>query len=400
MNSRPLRLALAVLLAACAAQTATAQAPNVIQFFMPGGALPPREIRFELARDDGRIETLFTDSKGKYSMDRGLVRAGDYTVTAVGDGSTYATTVTTFRISRANDVVYVPVFLRAIKNPPAPRARVVDLSADDAGVPAEARAAYDAGVAAWGKGQADEAVAHMKRAVEAHPNYLRALNDLGVIYMKTGRLTEAGDALGRALKVNARFELARLNLGTVLNRQGKHAEAAALLETLFRENPALDGARVAYADALYDAGRLADARKVLRDGLEDKTLERPKRSELHYKLGRVLSREEKYADAVRELQRAVELDPQAANAHMLLGGGLVQLRREAEAERALLRAYELGGRDAGPAQLMLGELYTRQRKYDAGLRAFEQYLRDVPDARNAAQIRGVVTKLREALGVK
>lgn len=401
MESRRTRniLALAILVAACAARAA-AQAPNVIQFFMPDRSYPPREIRFTLTRDDGRTEVLFTDSKGKYSLTSGLVRAGEFTVTAVGDGSTYDTTVHTFRITRPNEIVYVTVFLRPPKSPKVPPPRVVDLSAYDTNVPAEARAAYDRGLAAVERGAAGDAVESLKRAVEIHPTYLRALNDLGVLYLKLNRLEEAADAFARALKVNARFELARLNLGTVLSRQGRHAEAARLLETLFRENPALPGARVAYAEALYDAGRPAEARKVLRAGLEDASTPRGARAELHYKLGRVLSREEKYAEAIKELQRAVELEPQAANAHLLLGGALLQLRREPEAERALLRAYELGGRDAGHAQLMLGDLYTRQRKYDAALRAFEQYLRDVPGAANAAQIGDVVAKLRAALQKK
>jgi TolA-binding protein len=78
----------------------------------------------------------------------------------------------------------------------------------------------------------------------------------------------------------------------------------------------------------------------------------------------------------------------------LLGGSLLALKQQAEAERSLLRAYELGGTRAGHAQLMLGQLYFEQKKFDLALRAFEQYLRDVPDARNAAQIRDVVARLQ------
>jgi tetratricopeptide (TPR) repeat protein len=392
------RLFLALIICSCcAAAHARAQrpdAPNVIQIFMPDGAQPSSVMRFMLTRDDGRIETLFTDSKGKYSMTNDLVSASGYTVVVETDRQTYDTTTVVFHILRVAESVYVSVYLRPLKSAAVPRAKVIDAAELDAGVPAEAQAAYKEGMELIVKGQRDAGVESLKRALGVYPNYVRALNDLGVVYLEANRLEEAADAFNRALKVNNRFPYARLNLGITLNRQGKHAEAAALLGTLFKENPTLPGARLTYADALYDAGRLADARKVLRAGLEDLTLKREEKAELHYKLGRVLSREEKTAEAVKELQVATELEPTAFNAHLLLGGSLLALKQQAEAERSLLRAYELGGTRAGHAQLMLGQLYFEQKKFDLALRAFEQYLRDVPDARNAAQIRDVVARLQ------
>jgi len=66
--------------------TAAAQFPNSIQIFMPNGGLPDQAVRFTLTRDDGRIETLFTDTKGKFLLTGDLVRDADYTVTVEGDG--------------------------------------------------------------------------------------------------------------------------------------------------------------------------------------------------------------------------------------------------------------------------------------------------------------------------
>ncbi|MDT7603310.1 MAG: protein O-mannosyl-transferase [Acidobacteriota bacterium] len=393
-------LALALVFLSCVA-TATAQrneqrpdAPNVIEFFLPGGAQPTTVIRFTLIRDDGRVETLFTDTKGKYSMSFDLVKAGNYTVTVESDRVTYDTTTSVFRILRISDSIYQTIFLRPLKSAPVPRATVLDVSALDTNVPAEAQSAYNAGMDLIVKGQIDPGIESLKHAVTLYPQYLRAFNDLGVVYMKLNHLEEAADAFSRALQINSRFAYARLNLGITLNRQGKHAEAAKLLETLFKENPVLPAVRLNYADALYDAGRLAECGKLLRAGLEDPILTQKEKAELHYKLGRLLSREEKTTEAVKELQRAIELEPTAFNAHLLLGGNLIQLKRPEEAERSLLRAYELGGRSAGHAQLMLGQLYFGQKKYDLALNAFELYMKDVPDAQNAAQIKDVVTKLR------
>jgi hypothetical protein len=51
-----------------------AQAPSAVQIFMPDGSRPERELRFTLTRDDGRVETLFTDSKGKFQLTGDLNR--------------------------------------------------------------------------------------------------------------------------------------------------------------------------------------------------------------------------------------------------------------------------------------------------------------------------------------
>src|SRR5215470_13849493 len=92
-------LILAVLVLALT-DVAFSQAPPAIQIFMPNGTLPPRPIRFTLTRDDGRIEVVFTDTKGKFQVTGDLIRDADYIVTVETDGATYDTTVATFRIVR------------------------------------------------------------------------------------------------------------------------------------------------------------------------------------------------------------------------------------------------------------------------------------------------------------
>jgi Flp pilus assembly protein TadD len=399
MNARLSTIILALCLIAATARAA-AQAPHVIQIFMPDRSHPTREVRFTLTRDDGRIEILFTDTKGKFELTGSLAQESTYILTVTGDGRTFDTTTISFRIVRGGGVTYVPVFLKLPKGVPVPQARVVDLSEFDLNVPPAARAAYEAGMESVGKGRAAEAVESLKRAVSLHPEYLRALNDLGVLYLKLERLDEAAATFSRAIEINGRFPFARLNLGAVFNRQGRHAEAERLLEMLYRENPNLPGARGAYVDALFGVGRFTESKQLLAAALADESLSRAERAELHYKLGRVLSREEKVVEAIKELRRAVELEPNAANAHLLLGGGLLQLKRTAEAERALLRAYELGGAGVGYAQLLLGQLYFDQNRLDLALRAFEQYLRDVPQAPNAAQIKELVDKIKDTLRKK
>jgi tetratricopeptide (TPR) repeat protein len=372
------------------------EAPTTIQIFMPSGARPDRELRFTLTRDDGRIEILFTDSKGRFALSGGLRRDGEYTVTVESDGRTFATTTTRFRQLRSG-VNYVTVFLLPYKGDKVTPAGTVDLNELDAAVPAAAREEYRLAMKAVDEARADEAVAHFRRAVEIFPRYLRALTDLGVLYLRLERLEEAGDVLRRAVRVSRRFHYARFNLGLVLNRQGKFGEAAEVFGPLHGEDPRIEGLVAAYADALAGAGQTAEAEKLLRAAKTAEGLSEPARTAVRYKLGVLLSRAGRFAEAVPELEEAVRLDERAANAHLLLGGALLELKRFPEAERELLRAYELGRAEAGSAQLLLGQLYLSQQKLEPALRAYEQYLTDVPAAPSAEKVRQVIAKLKQAL---
>ncbi|MFL6208789.1 MAG: tetratricopeptide repeat protein [Pyrinomonadaceae bacterium] len=383
-----------------AAHVVRGQAPPTIQFFMPDGSLPTRNLRFLLTRDDGRVETVFTDTKGKFLVTGDLIREADYTINVEGDGCTYATTVATFRIIR-NTPVYTPVFLRRFsgsceQSPPG----VVDAATLDVDVPAAARAAYEQAMNAVGQGETETALAAFKHALELHPHYLRARNDLGVLYLQLNRLDEAAKTLRPAVKLNKHFLYPRLNLGVVLNRQGQFKEAAEVLGALRKEQPALASTRLPLAEALCGLGKLAEAKQLLVETLADPKLERAAQGEAHFRLGAVLNREEHYAEAAAELEQAAALDPKSPATHLQLGGAFIQLKRLAEAERELLRAYELGGSSAGAAQLLLGQVYYMQKKYERALLAFEQYLKDVPNAPNAAQISSTIEELKAALNKK
>ena len=364
---------------------------------MPNGERPPRELRFTLTRDDGRVEILFTDSKGKFQLTGDLARDREYSITFDGDRRTFETTTTRFRILRGG-ITYIPVFLNPYRgDSPAAKAGVIDASSLEPKVPAGARVAHERAMKAVSEGQIDEALREFEAALSIEPQYLSALNDLGVLYLKLNRLTEAASTLERALKINKRFHHARLNLGLVLIRQGKHKEAVEMLKPLSREKPVLDGMRLAYAEALIGVENLKEAEAALKAALEEAGADKAKELEARFKLGLVLSRGERYAEAVSEFQKVIALDPDAANAHLLLGAALLQLKKLDEAERELLKAYELGGAQAGNAQLFLGQLYLSRQAYAQAQRAFEQYLKDVPNAPNAAQIRQTIEQIKTAL---
>jgi TolA-binding protein len=74
----------------------------------------------------------------------------------------------------------------------------------------------------------------------------------------------------------------------------------------------------------------------------------------------------------------------------------MQLQQGERAERELWRAYQLGGASVAGAQLLLGHLYYSQKKFPEARDAFEQYLKDLPEAPNAAQITQMIASLKAA----
>jgi tetratricopeptide (TPR) repeat protein len=154
------------------------------------------------------------------------------------------------------------------------------------------------------------------------------------------------------------------------------------------------------AEALLVSRQTDAAMEQFRLAVADKNLESSVRANAHLSLGFLLNREERYAAAAAELEKAIELNPKAALAHMYLGGALFNLKRLAEAEVALKKAYELGGSGVAGAQLLLGQLYNLLQKYDLALRAFEQYLKDMPNATNAAEVRSLVQRIKAEMKEK
>ncbi|MGH9854096.1 MAG: tetratricopeptide repeat protein [Blastocatellia bacterium] len=383
---------IAPIIIALLASLGVSQAPSAIQFFLPGGGLPGREIRFTLTRYDGLIEILFTDTKGKFLLTGNLGRDGDYTITVEGDRRTFETTTQRFRLVRS--IAYTPVFLRPLKGEAPPPKEIVDVSVFDAKVPAEAKAAYEQAMKAVNENQAETAISEFTRALSLYPQYLRALNDLGVLYLKLNRLDEAAATFTQAISLNSRFYFPRLNLGVVYNRQGNFGEAIKVLDKLAQEQPSLASARVQLAEALVGLAQTDAAQEQLRLALADKNLDSATRADSHFKLGMLLNREERYAPAIAEFEKAIAINPQAANAYLYLGGAQLQLKKMAEAEASLLKAYELGGNRVAGAQLFLGQLYYLQQKFDLSQRALEQYLKDMPNAPNAGQVKALIERVK------
>ena len=366
-----------------------------IQFFLPGGNLPGREIRFTLTREDGETGIFATDTRGRYQPGADLAIERQYRIVIEGDKRSYETTIVRFRIK--GNTTYVPVFLRPIKSEAPPAKEIMDVSAYDSKATTEARAAYERAMKAVSDNDAEAAIGEFTHALSLYPQYLRALNDLGSLYLKFNRLDDAVSTFSQSISLNSGHYFARLNLGIAYNRQGKYGEAINVLDKLTREQPSLSQARMQLADALLSSRQTDASIEQLRLALADTKLESVDRVNAHLSLGFLYNREERFGAAVKELEKAIVINPKIARAHFYLGEALLNLGRNSESEAELKKAYELGGSAVAGAQFLLGHVYMRQQKNDLAQRAFEQYLEDLPRAPNAAQVRALLDQIKSSI---
>jgi Flp pilus assembly protein TadD len=318
----------------------------------------------------------------------------NYTVTVESDRLNYDTTTATLNIQR-NQAVYLTIFLKPLSSAKKlPVNEVLDVTNFERNVPKKAGAAYKRAMELVSAGKVENAISELQQAISIYPEYVRAYSDLGVIFMKLDRLDEAAVAFRKATEISKRFFYPRMNLGLVLTRQEKFKEAVEVLAPLYEENHGMLEVRLAYAHALSGAGEIIPAEKIYQPILQLKDVPAGTMATVHFKIGIGLNRQRKFTEAVSEFDKAIALSPGIANAHMHLGGALMQLQQDERAERELLRAYELGGAATAGAQLLLGHLYYSQKKFAAAQKAFEQYLKDLPSAPNAAQVTEMIAGIK------
>lgn len=112
-------------------------------------------------------------------------------------------------------------------------------------------------------------------------------------------------------------------------------------------------------------------------------------------LGIALVGQHKFSDATTTLNNALSLDASSPAAHLYAGLAALGLNDLAKAEKALKVAYELGGTRFAPALFHLGQIYMSKGDREAALHAFNGYLRAMPDAANAEQVRLWISALRQ-----
>lgn len=122
---------------------------------------------------------------------------------------------------------------------------------------------FNAGVAALGRGDAEEAARLLREVTASSPGLVEGWNALGLALLRQKRLDEADAALSRVLSLSPRYAPGLLNAGLLRLEQGRIEEGAALFSRAADLSPGTLAPRVNLAVAQARLGKFGQAEETL-----------------------------------------------------------------------------------------------------------------------------------------
>ena len=174
------------------------------------------------------------------------------------------------------------------------------------------------GVAAAGRGAADEAVERFQEAVALRPDFAAAQANLGLLLVALQRHAEAEAPLRLALAAMPREAALRNALGVAQEALQRFAEAEQSYRAALEAQPGLAEAHANLGNCLRRLGRVFEAESHLVRAIELK----PEFAVAHFNLGVLLQDREEHDRAIAEYRQALACRPDYVEALNNLGSSL------------------------------------------------------------------------------
>jgi tetratricopeptide (TPR) repeat protein len=166
-------------------------------------------------------------------------------------------------------------------------------------VPEAARLEYEKGTKSLEASQAEAAIPAFKKAIELFGDYFAALEALGTEYVKRGEYEAALSVLSHALEVNRNASKSMYALGVAHLKLNQLDEAVQWLEKSAEQDPQSINTHMMLGIA-YGNKRLLEKSEVqFKKAYE---IGKDRAADAHLYLAGLYNKQEKYADAVRELE--------------------------------------------------------------------------------------------------
>lgn len=191
-------------------------------------------------------------------------------------------------------------------------------------------------------GESENALSHMKRALDLTPT----LSGVRYQYAKTlatqGRSDEALAQLRRAAKENSELYGIRHDLALALANAGQTEDALLTYGDVLKRNPGDVDARLAYGMLLAQNGQGPAGEKEILRIIESK----PDLAVAHFNLALIQAEQGRLQDARRELEIAIRKDPNFAPAYSILGRIYAEAKDLEMAEKYYSKALSFAPYDA------------------------------------------------------
>jgi tetratricopeptide (TPR) repeat protein len=194
------------------------------------------------------------------------------------------------------------------------------------------------GDVAISQGRYKEALAHFNRAATLDPDDLGAKFRIGSALRRDGQFEQAIKAFDAVAAIDKDYPGLALERGLLYEASGHSEEALKQYEDALAKAPNDPDLMLRVGCGKVAANRADQAEELLRKVLS----QRPSSAETHHCLGRaLLVQGTRLADALRMLERAVELDPNRAEYELYVGWAANEAGNVPKAEKALAEALRL-----------------------------------------------------------
>lgn len=159
------------------------------------------------------------------------------------------------------------------------------------------------GIAQANKGNLDQAITAIKKAISTEPTYASGYVGLGGAYSKKGMLDEAIIEYKNAIRFNPQHAVAYFNLGVAYHKKGMRDEAISEYKKSIAINPNL-------ANAYSQIGSIYLKREMLDEAvsyLRKATDINPNDAHAHYNLAVAYYGKREYKLAIKHCDKAIEL---------------------------------------------------------------------------------------------
>ncbi len=276
---------------------------------MPGGAFVGENVKVSLLTLRGAETTIYTDSQGWFEF-HGLT-PGNYEVQVETAGVDYDVINQAVQVFRGAPSI-ITVSLRT-KTAETKRAATPSISVGEFGadVPKNARKEFQLASKAAQDNRSDEAIQHLRNAINMYPNFVMARSDLGAQLLAQGKLEEASEELRAAIRIDDKAFNPKLNLGIVLVQQHEFTEAAETLNRALALNSKSPAARLYCGKAEMGVGNLDEAEKQFKAAY---TLGGSSYALALFHLGQLYMNKGEREQALRAFEGYLHDSPAAANA--------------------------------------------------------------------------------------
>lgn len=185
------------------------------------------------------------------------------------------------------------------------------LNAVLAAVPEKARKLYEKGVEQARADDPSKAADSLKEAVSLYPNFPLALNELGVQYLKLRQVNKAIEVLKEACKLDPDAFVSRLNLGIANLEAKQFSEAEGELREALKRNTNSATTNMYLGIALLRLNKFDDSEKYLLVATQANAAQL---AMANYYLGGIYWRKHDYPRAVEQLEKYLQMVPNAPDA--------------------------------------------------------------------------------------